>query len=205
MFQLLVLPCQRGGWGCTRNWEGTQARQLAQAAQRDVPFHVALCWTIIWGKEEGWLFGAMVFVFPKNRPTCWALLSRKWMIPACQKEAVKEFLLLPGLGVQLLLYLVVNSFYLNPDSHTSTFLILPLSHMGRTSTRLCDAELHTWAKPQGHHWCFFYQEQKVMLLVIASFVPGRDVYMPCLIEDASLKVPKWFSIDAPAHLPPWHK
>lgn len=37
--------------------------------------------------------------------------------------------------------------------------------------------------------------------VISSFVPGRYVCMTRFIDDTSLKVPKWFSIDALTHLP----
>ena len=33
--------CQRGGWKCTKRWEGTQPGQLATADQRDIPYHTA--------------------------------------------------------------------------------------------------------------------------------------------------------------------
>jgi len=42
---LLLLPPlhQRVGWGYTRNWEGTQLRQLTPNDQRDIPYHMVLC------------------------------------------------------------------------------------------------------------------------------------------------------------------
>ena len=39
-FLLLTAPHQRGGWGCTRSWEGTQPRQLTPTDPRDVPDHM---------------------------------------------------------------------------------------------------------------------------------------------------------------------
>lgn len=32
-----MLSWQRGSWGCTRSWEGTDPGELAQAGQRDIP------------------------------------------------------------------------------------------------------------------------------------------------------------------------
>ena len=54
-FQFLVLPCQQGGWGYTRSWEGTQPGQLTQVGQRDIPYHMASCSAMTAGakKEEG--------------------------------------------------------------------------------------------------------------------------------------------------------
>ena len=39
-FLLLTPPHQRGGWGCTRSWEGTQRGQLTPTDQRDIPYHM---------------------------------------------------------------------------------------------------------------------------------------------------------------------
>ena len=37
-YQLLVLPCQGGNWGCTGSWEGTEPGQLTPAGKRDIPY-----------------------------------------------------------------------------------------------------------------------------------------------------------------------
>jgi len=42
-FQLLVLACQRVGWGCTGRWEGTQPGQPTPTDQRVIPFHMTPC------------------------------------------------------------------------------------------------------------------------------------------------------------------
>lgn len=52
-FLLLTPPHQRGGWGCTRSWEGTQLGQLTPADQRDIPDHMASCSAHKSGEEEG--------------------------------------------------------------------------------------------------------------------------------------------------------
>lgn len=52
---LLVLPCQRGGRGCTRSWEQTQPGQQTQTGQRDLSHNMVSCSAIKVGvkKEEG--------------------------------------------------------------------------------------------------------------------------------------------------------
>lgn len=42
-FLLFVLPCHRGGWDCTRNWEGTQPGQVTPNDHRRIPNHMASC------------------------------------------------------------------------------------------------------------------------------------------------------------------
>lgn len=49
-FQLLILPCERGSWGCTNSWEArttlelgsAQPRQLTQTDQRVNSYHMVL-------------------------------------------------------------------------------------------------------------------------------------------------------------------
>lgn len=45
-FLLPMLPCQRIGWGSTRNWEGTQQFQLTPTYQRNIPYRMTSCSTI---------------------------------------------------------------------------------------------------------------------------------------------------------------
>ena len=42
-FLLLTPPRQRGGWGCTRSWEGTQPGQLTPTDKRHIPDHRTSC------------------------------------------------------------------------------------------------------------------------------------------------------------------
>ena len=68
-FLLLTAPHQRGGWGCTRSWEGTQPGQLTPTDQRDIPYRMASCSAYKAGRRrrKGGTFGVMSFVFPSNR------------------------------------------------------------------------------------------------------------------------------------------
>lgn len=45
IFQLLVLPCQQAGCRCAGSWERTEAEQLTQTGQRNIPYcvHPAHC------------------------------------------------------------------------------------------------------------------------------------------------------------------
>jgi len=52
-FQLVILPCQQGDWGCTGSWEGTQPGQLTPSGQRDIPYHIMSCSAYISGGEAG--------------------------------------------------------------------------------------------------------------------------------------------------------
>ncbi|XP_074989722.1 LOW QUALITY PROTEIN: tubulin alpha-8 chain-like [Calonectris borealis] len=50
-FLLLTPPHQRGGWGGTRSWEGTQPGQLTPTDQMDIPYHMTSCSAIKLGGE----------------------------------------------------------------------------------------------------------------------------------------------------------
>ena len=45
----VALPVR--SWRCTRSWEGTQLRQLAQSGQRDIPYHMMPCSAIKLGEK----------------------------------------------------------------------------------------------------------------------------------------------------------
>ena len=64
---LLPPPHQRGGWGGTKSWEGTQPGQLTPTDPRGIPDHRMSCLAIKAGgrRKEG-IFGVMAFVFPSN-------------------------------------------------------------------------------------------------------------------------------------------
>ena len=54
VFCFLCFPAKWGSWGCTRSWEGTEAGQLMQTDQTDVP-HCMTLWSAIkpWGIGQG--------------------------------------------------------------------------------------------------------------------------------------------------------
>lgn len=50
-FHLLMMPCQWGVWGCTRNWEGTHPGKLIPTVQRGILYHMT-SWSTIWGNVQ---------------------------------------------------------------------------------------------------------------------------------------------------------
>lgn len=61
-FLVLMLLCQRGGWGCAKDWEGDRARPKGYSSPYDIRLG-----NKIWGKnKEREMFGVRAFVFPCN-------------------------------------------------------------------------------------------------------------------------------------------
>ena len=93
-FLLLTPPHQRAGWGCTRNWEGTQSGQLSPTDQRDIPYHMTSCSAYKAGgkRRNGGTFRGMVFVFPSNGYAWWspAFLEMAEHLPAHGKEQINS-------------------------------------------------------------------------------------------------------------------
>lgn len=128
----------------------TQPGQLAQAGQRDIPYHTAPCSAIkLGGKErkgeEREAFRVKAFVFPRNHYTWWALLSWKW--PADGEQWMNEWFALLCLHMQLFLHLV-NHLYLNPRDKFSHFYLSDFLPCPSEGGELCGAELPTRVKPQ---------------------------------------------------------
>jgi len=65
---LLIISHQGVGWGCTRNWEGTQLGQLTPTDQRDIPCHITSCsaYKADGRRKKRWTWEVMAFVFPSN-------------------------------------------------------------------------------------------------------------------------------------------
>lgn len=115
----------------------TQPGQLAQACQRDILYHTALCSAIKLGekREKG---GREAF-------TWWALLSWKW--PAGGEQWMNEWFALLCLHMQLFLHLL-NHLYLNLWHKSLHFYLSHSLPCPSEGGELCGAELPTRVKPQ---------------------------------------------------------
>lgn len=103
-FLFLTLPCQRGGWGHTISWDGTEPGQLTPNDQRDILNCMVSCSVLEMaeggaGHSEWWHLSDPV-------PVTWdiALLSWGCLNTCLPWEVVKGSLILLGLCAQLLLY-----------------------------------------------------------------------------------------------------
>lgn len=126
----LTLPHGWPHWGWVRSCEGTQPGQLISNDWRDIPLHLASCYSVkSWGKKkERRTFGLRAFVFPTNCYEWWILFFLE--IEKDLQLVVDEFLILLCLCAQLFLYLL-NCLYLD----TSFLALLPFWFSAH-STRL---------------------------------------------------------------------
>lgn len=73
-FSFLYCPVSKGDWRCIRRCRGTEPGQLAQIAQRDIPYYMTSCRTIILGIWMGWSITAWELASHQLVSNCCALL-----------------------------------------------------------------------------------------------------------------------------------